>query len=192
MSDTQSLTDQELTVLLTEGNHAAYTVLYQRYFGVLYLHARKKIRDAEEARDAVQETFISLWKNKLNLDASKDIGAYLYTALRNRIIDFFSRQTISSKYIDSLAEFDQQAHCITDYRIRERQLVEIIDREVNQLPPKMKEVFELSRNKYLSHKEIAERLEMSEHTVRTHIKQALRILRRRLGLLLYIYLITRY
>ncbi|SDF12677.1 RNA polymerase sigma-70 factor, Bacteroides expansion family 1 [Mucilaginibacter pineti] len=192
MAEVQSFTDYELTVLLSEGNHLAYTVLYERYFGVLYLHARKKIKDNEEARDAVQDTFISLWRNKLDLDASKGIAPYLYTALRNRIIDFFAKQSVNSRYVSSLSEFDPQSYCVTDYLIREKQLIEIIDREVHRLPLRMKEIFELSRRDHLSHKEIAERLDLSEHTVRTQVKQALRILRRRLGFLLYIYMMTRY
>jgi len=192
MAQPQSLTDHELTVLLSEGDSTAYTILYERYFGVLYLHARKKIRDSEEARDAVQDTFISLWKNKLNIDASKGIAPYLYTSLRNRIIDFFAKQDINSRYISSFSEFDKETYCTTDHLIREKQLIEIIDKEISGLPPRMKEIFGLSRKEHLSHKEIAEQLGLSEHTVRTQVKQALRLLRNRLGFLLYLYLITRY
>ncbi|MDO7743049.1 MAG: sigma-70 region 4 domain-containing protein, partial [Pedobacter sp.] len=73
-----------------------------------------------------------------------------------------------------------------DHRIRERDLATIIEKEISCLPAKMREVFELSRKSHLSHKEIAILLDLSELTVRTQVKKALRILRLKLGLLIYL------
>jgi RNA polymerase sigma-70 factor (family 1) len=192
MADIRSLNDAELAALLSKGDHAAYTQIYERYFGVLYVHARKKIRDVEEARDVVQETFVSLWRNKQNLDANKGLAPYLYTALKNKIIDFFARQEVSSRYINSFRDFKETGYCVTDYRIREAQLRALIEKEVAALPSRMREIFELSRKEHLSHREIAELLNISEHTVKTQVKHALRILKLKLGVLVYIFLLIRF
>jgi RNA polymerase sigma-70 factor (ECF subfamily) len=73
--------------------------------------------------------------------------------------------------------------------VREKQLAAIIEREIAALPPKMREVFVLSRKEYLTHKEIAELLGISEQTVSKHVTNALKILRVKLGAVAYILLI---
>jgi RNA polymerase sigma-70 factor (family 1) len=184
-----TLTDQELVSLLRESDHAAYTEIYERYFGLMYSHARRKIRDVEEARDTVQETFLSLWHHREKIDGLRGVAPYLYTILKNRIIDWMAHQEVSSKYITSFHDFTETGNCITDHRIRESQLMAIIEKEIQSLPPRMREVFELSRKTHLSHRQIAEVLDISEQTVKSQVKHALRILRRRLGLLLYLFVL---
>ncbi|WP_243732219.1 sigma factor-like helix-turn-helix DNA-binding protein [Pedobacter duraquae] len=65
-------------------------------------------------------------------------------------------------------------------------LKEIIDREIDALPPRMKQVFILSRRQHLSHKEIAELMNTTEQTVKKQMVYALKILRKRLGLVLFL------
>ena len=74
----------------------------------------------------------------------------------------------------------------TDFLVRENDLKALIEKEIHLLPPKMREVFILSRNKRMSHREIADVLAISEQTVSTHIKRALRVLRIRLGVWVYL------
>ena len=91
-----------------------------------------------------------------------------------------------SKYINSFKAFHETGTCITDYAIREKQLASIIEREIDALPPRMREIFILSRRANLSHKQIAQQLDLSELTVKTQVKHALKILRTRLGLVVFI------
>ncbi|MNI50552.1 RNA polymerase sigma factor [compost metagenome] len=65
--------------------------------------------------------------------------------------------------------------------MRNRELAERIELEVAQLPAKMREVFELSRNAHLSHREIALRMDISDKTVKKQMNNALKILRLKLG-----------
>jgi len=60
-------------------------------------------------------------------------------------------------------------------------LADLIEKEIQALPSKMRQIFELSRKQYLSYKEIAEQLEISEHTVKSQVSNALRILKLKLG-----------
>ncbi|HEY0272531.1 MAG TPA: sigma-70 family RNA polymerase sigma factor, partial [Chitinophaga sp.] len=79
-----------------------------------------------------------------------------------------------------------------DYRVREKQFMEMIEREIAALPPKMRVVFEMSRKSDYSHREIAAHLDIAEETVKKQIKNALKILRNRLGLALFIFLLIKY
>ncbi|SHF67406.1 RNA polymerase sigma-70 factor, ECF subfamily [Pedobacter caeni] len=180
------LSDLELTVLLKEGDAAAYTIIYNRYFNELYVHAYSRLRDKEEAQDVVHELFATLWNKRAELIFKSSLPAYLYTAVRNKILDVIAHQQVESRYVSSLQHFLQEGYCVTDHQVRERQLAALIDKGISDLPPKMREIFELSRKQAMSHKEIAEQLNLSEQTVRTQVKNALKILRLKLGMMLFL------
>jgi RNA polymerase sigma-70 factor (ECF subfamily) len=91
---------------------------------------------------------------------------------------------VENKYTDSLKAFMEAGYVITDHRIRERELSSQIEKEIAALPKKMRIIFELSRKSHYTHREIAHELNISEQTVRTQVKNALRILRVKLGALL--------
>jgi RNA polymerase sigma-70 factor (ECF subfamily) len=181
-----SISDSELITLLKDGNAVAYTIIYNRYFDTLYLHAYQKLRDKEEAEDILHELFAQLWNKRDTLSINSTLSGYLYTAVRNKILDVISHQQVESKYIDSLQGFLNQGYCITDHRIRERQLAQLIENGISSLPLKMREVFDLSRKHNLTHKEIATQLNLSEETVKKQIKNALKLLRLKLGTMLFV------
>ncbi len=186
--DYSKLTDQELAALLNEGDHVAYAQIYTRYKYILYAHAVNKTRDREEAMDIIQEVFTYLWFKHKVIHFSGNLSGYLYGAVRHAILNKITRKQVQEKYFASLKTFSEQDNVVTDQRIIENQFREYIEKEIAMLPPKMREVFELSRKEYLSHKEIACRLEIAEQTVSKQITNALRILRVKLGVLLYLFL----
>jgi RNA polymerase sigma-70 factor (family 1) len=188
MIDYSQLTDQELIALLNQGDRLAFAQIYDRYKFILHAHAVNKLRDREEARDVIQEVFTYLWSKREVISISGNLSGYLYGAVRHAILNKITRKQVQEKYLDSLKAFSEQDAVLTDHRIRENQLREQIEKEIGMLPSRMKEVFELSRNEHLSHREIAWRLQISEQTVSKQITNALRILKLKLGVLVYLVL----
>jgi RNA polymerase sigma-70 factor (family 1) len=186
----KTFSDNELIQLLKVGNHAAYTEIYHRYFYLLYVHAYKKLRDEDQAKDIIQDIFATLWfKRELDLNTG-NLAGYLFTAVRNRIFDLFAHEQVKSKYISSLNDYlETHIHAPTDHLIRENELKAYIEKAVQALPPKMKRIFEMSRKENLSHKEIAAKLGTSENNVSTQITAALRVLRSKLGVIALIFLV---
>lgn len=181
-----TLHDNELATLLKEGNHAAYTELYQRYFRLLFVHAYKRLKDQEQAKDIVQEFFVSLWDKRDTVVLRSSLAGYFFTAVNNRIVDHFLHQEVQGKYIASFAGFLNTEQVKTDYLVREKQLAELIDKEIDQLPIKMREVFQMSRKANLSHKEIAEKLSISEKTVDRQVSNALFRLKTKFGIFAFL------
>jgi len=173
--------DQELLILLQEGNEEAFNEIYRRYSAGLYLHALKMLRDRDEAQDVIQEVFTRLWSKGETLVLSTSLSSYLYTAVRNKILDIFSHDKLVARHQQSLQAFIDKGEFITDNLIREKELASIIEREIADLPPKMREVFELSRKGHLSYAEIAEDLDIAENTVRKQISKAIARLKPRLA-----------
>ncbi len=188
----QELNDDELVSLLKEGNRDAFTEIYNRYHWLLHTHSYKWMRNREEAKDIIHELFSTIWLKHDSLSFEPNLQAYLYASVRNRIFNLLSRKRTESTYITSLTDFIGKGECITDYLVRENQLKAIIEKEVATMPKKMRAVFELSRNKNLSHKQIAVELDISEQTVRKHVQHALRVLRLKLGLFTFLYFLIRW
>ncbi|KAA5549627.1 RNA polymerase sigma-70 factor [Adhaeribacter rhizoryzae] len=184
-----ALTDPDLFDLVKSEDEAAFKEIYERYFDVLYIHAYKRLQDKEEAQDVIQEVFTALWDKREYIILTSSLPAYLFTAVRNKILNTLSHRKYESSYIQSLQQFINKGICQTDHLIRENQLQTLIEKEIAALPPKMQEVFSLSRNAHLSHKEIAAELNLSEQTVKKQVNNALRILRTKLGLLIFLYLL---
>lgn len=181
MNSYQTFTDQELTVLLKQGEKAALTEIYKRYQGVLYSHAYRRFPYREEVNDIVQELFFFLWDNRKALQVTTSLKSYLYTAVRNRILNIYRNQKVRENFALSLQSFIHDGSNITEEAIREKELIKLVEQEITALPGQMRLIFEMSRKLEMSHNEIAEHLNLSPQTVRTQVRNALRILRIKLG-----------
>jgi RNA polymerase sigma-70 factor (family 1) len=168
----QKYNDQELFDLLQSGDEVAYVTIYDRYVFTLLNHAYNKIRNREEARDTVQEVFTRLWDRRQQIQITTNLPGFLYTSVHHIIIDQYVHSKVKDKYFASILSFAAHSHEATDHRARENQLAAIIEKEIAGLPPKMRDIFELSRKHHLSHKEIAERLNIAEQTVSKQVSNA--------------------
>jgi RNA polymerase sigma-70 factor (ECF subfamily) len=184
MTDYNKYTDNELTELLRLKDHGAFTEIYDRYMGLLYLHTLKMVKDEHEAEDIIHELFISLWVNAAEITINITLSAYLYRAVKNKVLNLLAHQKIRGIYLDSLQEYINAGNWNTDELVRARELAFQIEKEVTLMPPKMRQVFELSRNVGLSHKEISDLLNISDKTVKKQINNALKILRLKINLFL--------
>ncbi len=174
-------TDAELADLLKEDDPAALTEIHSRYYGLLYTHAYKRFPYREEVRDILQELFIYVWDHRKELQLTTGLPAYLYAAIRNRLLKLHRHQKIRGQYASSLQAFAEKGENTIYDQVHEKELLQMIELEIASLPAQMRLIFELSRNEDLSHNEIAERLNLSPHTVRTQVRNALRVLRKKLG-----------
>jgi len=186
MAEYLQFTDLELTESLRQGDQAAYTEIFSRYNKLLYSHTYNKLRNREEAKDIVQEVFYSLWANRDKSLPQRNLIGYLFMATRYKIADLLSREQVKNKYVVSLQKFIDQAPEYSDHLVRKNQLSEIIEEEISALPARMQEVLRLSRFEQLSHKEIAKKLNISEETSKDQVKKALKILRVKLGLSVFL------
>lgn len=175
--------DEYLFSLVQKGDNAAFDVLYERFFSLLYIHALRKVQDAQEAKDLVQDTFIILYQKKETLGDIDNFSGYLYVLLKNKILNFLEKKKVRSSYLEHLDAWPLQSS--TENYVFEKELRAQIEEGVDLLPEKMRLVFEMSRHEHLSHKEIGEQLNISDKTVKRQIVNALKIIRSKINLLFY-------
>ena len=169
--------------MFKEGQRSAYEEIYHRYWALLFNHARKMLQSDEDAKDLVQDVFSVFWLDGPTLVLQTTLSAYLYSIVRYKVFNLIDRKKVRSNYLSSLEAFIKKNEYSSEYRVREKQMEELIEKEIAALPPKMREVFELSRKANMNYREIAERLNISDNTVKKQMSNALKILRSRLGVI---------
>ena len=182
-----SLSDIQLTDLMGSGDHAAFTEIYKRHWAFLFNSAFKATRHEEDSMDICQTVFIWLWENREVIQISSSLKGYLFTAVKYKIANLIRDGKIRETLFDELKEVDFQTYKENELEIKE--LKNFIAQIINDLPPKCREVYQLSRDEQLSHKEIAQKLGISEKTVDEQIHRALKKLRAPLSKLASIFLI---
>ncbi len=191
MIDYSKHTDAELIALFKQADHAAFTEIYNRFSQLLYLYALKRLQNKEESSDVVHDVFASLLNNREKFELKTTLSGFLYKSVLNKIFDIYRHNDIIKQYIDEGNHYIDVDSNETDYLIREKEISALIDKEISAMPPKMREIYLLKSRQNLSVKEIAVRLGISEHTVSTQLKRAMRHLKANLGILIYIFYILR-
>lgn len=173
--------DQKLFKALKAGDTIACKIIFERYKSILYQHAYRMLGNHDEAQDVVQDVFLNLWQKRVQLDVKSSLSSYMYQAVRNRILNLISHQQVIDRYSESLKAFWKEGEYTTDHELREKELIAVIQREINTLPPKMRRIYLLSRRDDISYRQIAEREGISEKTVRNQVYNALQVLKSRIS-----------
>lgn len=181
MAAYKSYTDRELIILLKERDELAFTEVYSRHWDMLFHHSRKVLGDVDESKDLVQDLFVSFWNKAGQLDIKTNLKGYLYKAARNRILNQIRNKKVNHDFIEVIAAQLDDFDNTTIEGIDERELVALIDKEIGHLPPKLKLAFEMSRKEFLSNKQIAAELGISEDAVKQQISRAMKTLKFKLG-----------
>lgn len=162
---------------LIVGDESAFSEVYNAYWESLFKYVIRILPDEDEAADVIQETFTTFWELRDRLGKVKSIKAYLFIMARNLAFRRFRNKLKQFEMEDRLVAFYGTTDEGTERDIDARALSHLIDAEIDKLPEKMRQVFVLSRKENLSYKEIAERLKISDETVKKQISNSLKYLR---------------
>ena len=171
-------TDKELLQQMAEDDSMAFTMLYRRYWEGLFVTAVKVLREKTEAEDVVQDVFLSLWNRRHELTIEGPLAAYLHTSVRYKAIHYIEKNITRRDYLALLA--DVSVNTLppnAEINLQVEELQKTISNTIEKMPPKMQQVYRLSRQEQLSHKEIAEQLSVSAETVKKHIHHALQLIK---------------
>jgi RNA polymerase sigma-70 factor (ECF subfamily) len=179
MTHYTAYSENQLLALLKDGDHDAFTQLYNRYWKRLFAVAAAQLDHPAEAEELVQDLFLDLWNRRQDLAITSTLSAYLSVSVNYKVINRMARRYREHTHLNSLAA-DTIDHSMEEWLSFE-ELKERLERVLSELPEKCKLVFTLSRTKGLSRREISRELGIAEKTVESHLTRALRQLRSALG-----------
>lgn len=157
------------------GDHDAFTALYSLHFRGLAVTSLKYVKDPAIAEEIVQDIFLKLWEDPVQLETVVSLKAYLYRSVINMSINHINRQKNIAQHHQRIA--DEVSKEYIETLIEDHALKELLYREIELLPDQCRKVFKMSRFQDMKYREIAATLGIAEKTVENHIVNALKTLR---------------
>jgi RNA polymerase sigma-70 factor (ECF subfamily) len=163
----------------TEDLYRQFRLVFEQHYNPLCKYAFSYIKDKDICEDIVQDVFVKIWEGRRDLLLIQGIKYYLFTAVRNNCLTYIQRGQRVPVY--SLTNMDVEDEIPTPgYDCPEEGDInykDLLNKGIEQLPPKCKEVFLLSRLGNFSNQEVADNLGISIKTVNNQLWKALKLLR---------------
>ncbi len=174
----QEPTDLYLLEMLCIDPKKSYSLIFKKYWIKLVKYAFSIIQDQDQAYDVVQEVFIRLIENENFRSIHTDLKSYLHIAVKNDCLKYLKKKWTVTDLSTLLDSFLVSTHPeATSHALLVKELEQNLETELSELPPRMKQIFELSRHDGLTSKQIAYHLGINDGTVRNQISRALSILK---------------
>ena len=181
-------TEVALLQNMLAGDEKAFRTLYDQYYNYLMVVGLRYLRDKLRVEDVINDVFMGLWNIDREVEIEIAVKSYLRGALVNKCLSVLRKEN-RMDWVDEHRENITDSSNSVERNLEGKQVEEIVQQVVDALPPKCQQVYNLSRNEGLSHKEIAAKLEISTKTIENHMSRALKGLRAELkkyGILLFI------
>lgn len=171
--------EKQVLEQLAQGSTQAFTHLFDHYRGRIFRVSLRFLKSRELAEEVVQEVFLKIWRRREELVRIINFEAYILTMARNQIFDSIKQVAAET---EGKKEIAYAIHCVedADHSLLEAEYTELLQNAINLLPPKQKQIFRLAKLEGLSHQAIAEQLQISRLTVKTHMAKALQTIRQNL------------
>lgn len=181
------MTDEKLT-RISEGDLDAFHDMFNEYYGQVKQFSCSILKDMSVAEDIAQEVFMKIWMNRSALVSVGNLRNYLFQVSKNTVIDHIRHETsaMSRNNIFAKKAFEKEEEFEKDFIARETRRA--INEIVEHMPDKRREVFILNRFYGKTNDEIAGQLSLSKKTVENHLHLALKELREKLPVMLFIIL----
>lgn len=180
--------EEKLLILgLKRGNRADFDFIFHNYYQQLCKYSYTIVRDDAAAEDIVEECLFRLWNNRKRMNIHKSLKRYLFTSVHNISLNYLQHLNVVKKYKELQINIQPTKEIFySDFNESPLQL--LINKEfeiqlksaIEQLPEQQKKVFKMNREHGRKYHEIAEELNISVTTVKSHMSAALQFLRKAL------------
>lgn len=164
--------DDNLIVQLQNGNMSAFKLLFEKYGDRLYQFSMKYLRDKEDSEDLLNEVFLKIWENRHSLKTNTSFQSYLFTIAYNNIRQRYLKKSREEKYIQVFAQENLFESSNGEDKLDYLLIVQKINKVIDLLPARRKEIFNLYYKEELKNYEIAEKLGLSEQFVKNQLSLA--------------------
>ncbi|NLR66426.1 RNA polymerase sigma-70 factor [Chitinophaga varians] len=180
----QTREDFELLQQIKDGDKKAFETCFNKHWQLLYALAERILKSEDDAKDVVQMVYISLWGRREQLEITGSLQHYLLQAVRYQSLKRLKEILDKPEHLDRVHEHYLPVLNSIWHKLHESDLFNEISSQLETLPPRTREMFLLSRRQQLSIAEIAERMGVSEKTVRNQLHIALKTLRHHIAVAL--------
>lgn len=169
--------DYKLLMQLRDGNEKAFSIVFDSYHRYLYVLACRYLMSERFAEDAVQHTFMRLWEGRETFDYQTGIKNLLFTILKNYLLNEIRHNNMVLQKNYELAQSTEEIETDLMHELEDADFKTHLYRLVEQLPPQKREVCLLKIQRGMSNQEVADKMNISVPTVKSHYTQVIKLLR---------------
>lgn len=178
--------EERLISALKLGSSKAFDNIYQMYSKRLYAYCLQFTKSPEESEEIVQDVFVKLWQNRTQIRQNETLRSLLFIMAKHHLINAY-RSKVNHPVYEEFVDYKdilsvEDAHSRLEYT----EFKQAFQKAIESLPDTQRRVISLSRIHQLSNKEIAEKLSLSEQTVKNQISLGLKALKDKLNKILWI------
>jgi len=173
-------TEAELISNVKAGMTSAFDMLFGMYSHKIYYFAFSILKSKEDAEDVVQHTFFKVWEKRENINSNLVFKSFLFTIAYNISVDLLRARLKEKGYKESISVIASSNYNLEE-RIEFGDLLDRVNQIVKDLPPRKREIYQLSRIHNLTNSEIAEKLKISAKTVENGLGYSLKYIKTHLG-----------
>ncbi len=165
---------------MVEGDKEAFHFFFKKYYPDLCNFVNLYLHDAIIAEEIVQDIFIYLWEKKDKIKIESSVKSYLLSATKNRSLNYIRNEKTKINILSKMSSSDSVSMDMPDRIMDANQLREVINKAIDSLPERCRQVYILGKERRMSYKEISEELGISVKTVEVQMGNALKKLREQL------------
>ena len=173
-----SLNTEEIIRRLKREDKSAMDELFQYYYPRLYHFSKSILKIENEIDDTLQDVFVKIWLNRHKISSAETFNSYIFTITKNEVLNLIRSNLRDHSFKEELFLRSVAEEYQTPNSVEFNEIKAGIDKIVESLPEKRKQVFILSRTEGLSNKEIAQQMNISEKTVEDHVTHAIKHLKK--------------
>lgn len=164
-----------LLEMIQQENRLAFNMFYEMYYDQVFRYAYYFLKDVESCREVVADVFFAVWQSRQRLKDIENLETYLFVCVRNEVSRYNKKQNRHSDI--SLDELPVQLEILEEEspyeKVSYQEMEQLLGEIIGKLPEKCRLIFLMARQEHLKPKEIAEKLCISENTVRVQMKIAI-------------------
>src|SRR6056297_2082932 len=171
------LNDTILLQKIRDGSEEAFREVYDRHHVQMFYIAKKYLKDTGLSEDVVQDIFVKLWEKKHQLDDIKSLSAYLFTMVKNHVLNILRDKKSDVVSLTSVTEKTFPVQNLTEDDLQYKEYERVLQRGINELSDRKREVFKLRTQKGFTNPEVAKMLQINERTVKAHYYNSSKFIR---------------
>jgi RNA polymerase sigma-70 factor (ECF subfamily) len=192
MQKNQIHIDYELLMQLRDGNERAFSAVFETYHRYLYVLACRYLMSESNAEDAVQYTFMRLWEGRETFDYKTGIKNLLFTILKNYVLNEIRHNNMALQKNYELAQLNEEMDVGFLHELEDADFKTHLYQLIENLPPQKREVCLLKIQQGMSNQEVADAMNISVPTVKSHYTQVIKLLRSQMDKLMMIVLVIKH
>jgi len=163
---------KDIVMLIAEDRETAFTMLYDKYWAMIFRQAFAKVGNEDVAADLSQETFTILWKKLDQVQDIESCKAFLFGVLRNKTLQYFEKNKSYFNRIFEINQHQEQILVSAHELLVEKETKGLIQQVIDRMPEQMRKIYLLKKEEEYSIQEISDQLSLSPQTIKNQLHAA--------------------